>query len=161
MVVVTSSTRKGFNVLAECADDHAPADDERGEADADERREVRGAQGQGAHSATVTACVHPLRDSEAPLEWSRLTPSLPQSRRAPRAQLWTFMHEEIYPNEEIFARQCHEIGQRSNEWTSPPIMVELKRKAKALGLWNLFLPVDSAALAGVKGGGLTNRQYAE
>ena len=40
-------------------------------------------------------------------------------------------------------------------------MQELKRKAKALGLWNLFLPVDSAAVAGVKGGGLTNRRYAE
>ena len=38
-------------------------------------------------------------------------------------------------------------------------------QAKAQGLWNLFLPVDSAAVAGVDqsvvGGGLTNRQYAE
>lgn len=71
------------------------------------------------------------------------------------------MHDEIYPNELEFHRQCREIAERSNEWTSPPIMQELKRKAKALGLWNLFLPVDSAAVAGVKGGGLTNRRYAE
>ena len=79
----------------------------------------------------------------------------------PRCQLWAFMHDEIYPNELEFHRQCREIAERSNEWTSPPIMQELKRKAKALGLWNLFLPVDSAAVAGVKGGGLTNRRYAE
>lgn len=46
-----------------------------------------------------------------------------------------------------------------------PILVELKRKAKAQGLWNMFLPNDSAELAGENGGGLagglTNRQYAE
>ena len=44
-------------------------------------------------------------------------------------------------------------------------MVELKRKAKRQGLWNMFLPNDSAELAGEYGGGLagglTNRQYAE
>lgn len=77
------------------------------------------------------------------------------------SQLWAFMHAHIYPNEREFARQCHMIGRESNEWTSPPIMGGLKRTAKSLGLWNLFLPVDSAQVAGVQGAGLTNRQYAE
>jgi hypothetical protein len=60
---------------------------------------------------------------------------------------------------------CACSGRRSNEWVWPPVLVELKRKAKKQGLWNMFLPVDSAAAAGVHGGGLgggfTNRQYAE
>lgn len=78
-----------------------------------------------------------------------------------KSKLWRFMVEDIYPKERQYALECHEIGVRSNEWTSPPVLAPLKRKAKELGLWNLFLPVDSAALAGVQGAGLTNRQYAE
>ncbi|KAL1510229.1 hypothetical protein AB1Y20_006556 [Prymnesium parvum] len=78
-----------------------------------------------------------------------------------KAKLWAFMHAHIYPNEREFAAQCREMARRSDEWTCPPLMLELQRKARQLGLWNLFLPVDSAAAAGVKGGGLTNRQYAE
>ena len=78
-----------------------------------------------------------------------------------KERLRTFMADEIYPNEQDFARQSREIGEASNQWHWPPILLELKHKAKAAGLWNLFLPVDSAAMAGVRGGGLTNRQYAE
>ena len=79
-----------------------------------------------------------------------------------KAKLWAFMEADIYPNEQIYAAQSKAVGEASNDWHWPPILVELKRKAKAQGLWNLFLPVDSAAIAGVaQGGGLTNRQYAE
>jgi hypothetical protein len=90
-----------------------------------------------------------------------------------KEKLWTFMTEHIYPNELIFLkyvsalflrspRQQKEVGD-SGHWDHPPILMELQAKAKALGLWNLFLPVDSASLAGFAeyGGGLTNRQYAE
>ena len=77
-----------------------------------------------------------------------------------KEKLWKFMREDIYPNEVANMKQAHGIA-LSKEWTHTPVMIELKRKAKALGLWNLFLPVDSAEIAGVKGGGLTNRQYAE
>jgi len=85
---------------------------------------------------------------------------------AVKEKLWKFMREEIYPNETKFHHQSTAIGLASNEWTHAPILVELKRKAKALGLWNLFLPVDSAQIAGVAGvsgglGGLTNLQYAD
>jgi alkylation response protein AidB-like acyl-CoA dehydrogenase len=82
-----------------------------------------------------------------------------------KAKLLNFMREEIYPNEQRFREECHAIGHASNEWTHPPVLVELMAKAKNLGLWNLFLPVDSAAMAGSAvsklGAGLTNRQYAE
>mmetsp|Transcript_7381 Transcript_7381/g.8926 ORF Transcript_7381/g.8926 Transcript_7381/m.8926 type:complete len:459 (-) Transcript_7381:82-1458(-) len=81
-----------------------------------------------------------------------------------KTRLWTFMEKEIYPNEMKFVEQSREIGESGNEWTHAPILVELKRKAKAAKLWNMFLPVDSAEVAGEYGklgGGLTNRQYGE
>ena len=66
--------------------------------------------------------------------------------------------EDIYPNEQLFLQQQREIGERTNEWTHPPILVALKEKAKELGLWNLWMPVDSAEVAGRAGGGLSNEQ---
>lgn len=81
-----------------------------------------------------------------------------------KVKLWKFMQEEIYPNEQQFLKESHHIGATTNEWTHAPILVALKRKAKKAGLWNMFLPVDSATLAGEHAelaGGLTNRQYAE
>jgi len=78
-----------------------------------------------------------------------------------KAKVWKFMEDHIYPNEQLFAEQNEAIGRSGNEWTHAPILVELKMKAKELGLWNMFLPVDSAAMAGYPGGGLTNLQYAE
>ena len=88
---------------------------------------------------------------------------LPETKfLALKEKLTRFMHSDIYPNERLFLQQSRAIGHLSNEWTHAPILMELKRKAKAMGLWNLFLPVDSAAVAGTSlGGGLTNRQYGE
>src|SRR5215470_2065731 len=48
-----------------------------------------------------------------------------------------FMDEHIIPAEPIYEKQLNEGGDR---WQSPPIMAELKEKAKKQGLWNLFLP---------------------
>ena len=59
-----------------------------------------------------------------------------------KKKLIRFMHSDIYPNEQLFMKQCRAIGHAGNEWTHAPILVELKRKAKAMGLWNLFLPVS-------------------
>jgi len=83
-----------------------------------------------------------------------------------KASLWDFMEHEIYPTEQEYMRQCHEMGAApSNEWTHAPILIDLMHKAKSLGLWNMFLPIDSARAAGDTigrlGYGLTNRQYAE
>ena len=48
-----------------------------------------------------------------------------------------FMDEHIIPAEPVYQKQLDEGGDR---WKSPPIMAELKEKAKKQGLWNLFLP---------------------
>jgi len=66
-------------------------------------------------------------------------------------QLQAFMDEHIYPNESEFYAQHEALPDR---WQIPPLVEELKEKAKAAGLWNLFLP-ESA-----HGGGLTNLEYA-
>jgi acyl-CoA dehydrogenase len=62
-----------------------------------------------------------------------------------------FMDEHVYPNEHLYQQQLDEAADR---WHHPPILDELKAKAKAAGLWNLFLP-DSHY-----GPGLTNVEYA-
>src|ERR671939_595981 len=68
-----------------------------------------------------------------------------------QARLRDFMEAEIYPAEKIFERQMAEAPDR---WQVPPIMEELKAKARAAGLWNLFLPESEY------GAGLSNLEYA-
>ncbi|MBW8867560.1 MAG: acyl-CoA dehydrogenase family protein [Acidobacteria bacterium] len=65
-------------------------------------------------------------------------------------RLTAFMHEHVYPNEETFHRQIA-TGDR---WQPTAIVEELKPKARAAGLWNLFLPESEY------GAGLTNGEYA-
>lgn len=67
-----------------------------------------------------------------------------------RARLEAFMDEHIYPNEAAFFEQAMELG----PWRAWPVVEELKPKARAAGLWNLFLP-DRA-----HGAGLSNLDYA-
>jgi acyl-CoA dehydrogenase len=61
-----------------------------------------------------------------------------------------FMQEHVYPNEATFHRQIA-TGER---WQPTAIVEELKPKARAAGLWNLFLPESEY------GAGLTNAEYA-
>jgi acyl-CoA dehydrogenase len=65
-------------------------------------------------------------------------------------QLCRFMDEQVYPNERVVAEQIEEGGDPHAE---PPVMKELRAKAKGLGLWNLFLPDEEW------GAGLTNLEY--
>jgi len=67
------------------------------------------------------------------------------------SKLERFMEENVYPNEKVFEEQ---LNAQETRWTVPPVMEELKAKAKKEGLWNLFLP-DSEY-----GAGLTNLEYA-
>mgnify|MGYP006242790141 FL=1 len=60
------------------------------------------------------------------------------------------MNENVYKNEEVFEDQLNKNGR----WTIPPILEELKEKAKKEGLWNLFLPESDL------GAGLKNIEYA-
>ena len=62
-----------------------------------------------------------------------------------------FMDEHIYPNEEAIGEQ---IDAGPTRWKPIPLVEELKPKAKAAGLWNLFLPESDY------GAGLTNLEYA-
>lgn len=67
-------------------------------------------------------------------------------------KLTQFMEDYIYPNEQLYEEY---VNQQNNRWeTVPPIIEELKEKAKAQGLWNLFLPESEY------GAGLTNLEYA-
>ncbi|MGO1060626.1 acyl-CoA dehydrogenase [Planococcus sp. FY231025] len=67
-------------------------------------------------------------------------------------QLTQFMEENVYPNEKLFEQQ---LNAQADRWSEiPPIMEELKKKAKDAGLWNLFLPESEY------GAGLTNQEYA-
>ena len=60
-----------------------------------------------------------------------------------------FLEEYVYPNE----RRYHDEIER-NRWSPTRVVEELKQKARAAGLWNLFLPNDE------HGAGLTNLEYA-
>ena len=64
-------------------------------------------------------------------------------------RLTAFMEEHIYPNEQ---RLYDEIERE--RWLPTRVIEELKPKARAAGLWNLFLPDDE------QGAGLTNLEYA-
>lgn len=67
-------------------------------------------------------------------------------------KLTAFMEEHVYPNEKTYEQQ---VGAMADRWAEvPPIIEELKKKAKEAGLWNLFLP-DSDY-----GAGLSNAEYA-
>jgi acyl-CoA dehydrogenase len=65
-------------------------------------------------------------------------------------RLRAFMDEHIYPNEPLFRRQIAE----GDRWQPTEIVERLKPKARAAGLWNLFLPASE------RGAGLTNVEYA-
>ena len=62
-----------------------------------------------------------------------------------------FMAREIYPAERAWEEQ---LAAAADRWQPPPVMEELKRKARGEGLWNLFLPESEL------GAGLTNLEYA-
>jgi len=76
-----------------------------------------------------------------------------------------FMAEEIAPVEPDYHRDLAEQRRSGDPWQPLPVLEELKAKARAQGLWNLFLPREHAheyaARFGTDGGeGLTNVDYA-
>ncbi|MFC3210466.1 acyl-CoA dehydrogenase [Planomicrobium okeanokoites] len=78
--------------------------------------------------------------------------SYSQKTKDLQKRLNNFMEVHVYPNEKVFEQQ---LNGQNNRWSQvPPVMEELKQKAKEQGLWNLFLP-DSEY-----GAGLSNQEYA-
>jgi acyl-CoA dehydrogenase len=67
-----------------------------------------------------------------------------------REKLVAFMDKHVYPNEH---RYDEELAAQKTRWQQPPVLEELKAKARAEGLWNLFVPMDH-------GGELSNYDYA-
>jgi acyl-CoA dehydrogenase len=65
-----------------------------------------------------------------------------------------FMDQHIYPNEKAFHDEIEANRARGNAWVPTRIMEDMKEKARAAGLWNLFLPESKY------GAGLTNLEYA-
>ena len=72
-----------------------------------------------------------------------------------QARLLAFMDVHIYPNEARFFREISANRAKGNAWTPTEIIEELKPKARAAGLWNLFLPHSPRVPAG-----LSNLEYA-
>jgi acyl-CoA dehydrogenase len=72
-----------------------------------------------------------------------------------QARLAEFMDEHIYPNEHTYREQ---LGSAADRWAPVPIMDELKDRARAAGLWNLFVPPSLAHFADHEG--LSNLDYA-
>ncbi|XP_066226989.1 acyl-CoA dehydrogenase family member 10 isoform X2 [Saccopteryx leptura] len=75
--------------------------------------------------------------------------------RALYEQLKQFMERHVYPAEP--ALRSHQAS--AERWTPAPLLEELKEKAKAEGLWNLFLPLETDPERKY-GAGLTNVEYA-
>jgi acyl-CoA dehydrogenase len=72
-----------------------------------------------------------------------------------QARLLAFMDEHIYPNEARFFEEIAANRAKGNAWVPTQIVEELKPKAQAAGLWNLFLPKSTRAPQG-----LSNLEYA-
>jgi acyl-CoA dehydrogenase len=85
--------------------------------------------------------------------------SLSDRQRHWRERVAAFMHAHVYPAVDTYNTQMAGFGE--NRWQVPPILNELKAKAKAEGLWNLFLPPSAEHDDGpYRGAGLTNLEYA-
>ena len=71
-----------------------------------------------------------------------------------QGELQAFSDEQIVPAEPVFSEQAAKLASEGRGWERPPIMDDLKAKARKRGLWNLFLAHHP------EGAGLTNLQYA-
>jgi acyl-CoA dehydrogenase len=71
-----------------------------------------------------------------------------------QARVKAFMAAHVYPNEQIFRDEVAANRARGNAWIPTTLVEKLKTRARAEGLWNLFLPNSP------HGAGLTNLEYA-
>ena len=74
--------------------------------------------------------------------------------KALQKRVGAFMDEHVYPNEKTFHAEIEANRKKGNAWVPTVIIEELKQKARAADLWNLFLPESP------RGAGLTNLEYA-
>ena len=74
--------------------------------------------------------------------------------QALQARLWAFMNQHVLPREAEYQAQLDANRAAGNAWLPSGVIEDLKPKARAAGLWNLFLPESE------RGAGLTNMEYA-
>jgi acyl-CoA dehydrogenase len=77
-----------------------------------------------------------------------------EKTKALQAKLNAFMNEHVYPAEEKVSDELEDNRRKGNPWVPIKVIEDLKAKAKAQDLWNLFLPESE------RGAGLTNLEYA-
>ena len=71
-----------------------------------------------------------------------------------QARVKAFMDEHVYPAEAAYAAEIEANTAAGKRWTPLQVIEQLKPKAQAAGLWNLFLPESEL------GAGLKNQEYA-
>lgn len=106
----------------------------------------------GVSNETVSTSVDDLRAG-------RHYPPLVSPLASDRAKdillsLADFVHYRIIPAEETILKSHYEPSSAGSQWSIHPMVESLKEEAKALGLWNLFLPVETDK--GKYGASLTN-----
>ncbi len=80
-----------------------------------------------------------------------------------QAQLLRFMDEHIYPAEQRYEQEIADNTKAGKRWTPLQTIEQLKPKARAQGLWNLFLPPTAGGKGSKSSGrdfGLSNGEYA-
>jgi acyl-CoA dehydrogenase len=77
-----------------------------------------------------------------------------------QARLQQFMQTHVYPQDGAYHAEIAANTAAGKRWTPLQTIEALKPLAQQAGLWNLFLPVDSAEAAGFAGAGLNNQAYA-
>jgi acyl-CoA dehydrogenase len=77
-----------------------------------------------------------------------------------QSRLQQFMQAHVYPQDGAFHAEIAANTAAGRRWTPLQTVEALKPLAQQAGLWNLFLPVDSAEAAGFAGAGLNNQEYA-
>jgi len=80
--------------------------------------------------------------------------SFSERTAALQARVKAFMAEHVYPAEPLYWQELQANTTAGRRWTPLPVIEALKPKARAAGLWNLFLPESD------RGAGLSNQEYA-
>ncbi|KAK4686954.1 acyl-CoA dehydrogenase, partial [Tremellales sp. Uapishka_1] len=120
---------------------------------------------------------HPVLDFISPATWAlvgglsneyggvfdsclQIEPLISSRAKGLLSSLIAFLQNDVLPSEKLFHSQIPLSAE--DRWKSiPPVLEDLKLKAKSAGLWNLWLSGgDFQGLAGGEGGGLTNLEYA-
>ena len=114
-------------------------------------------EGKGGRlaNATASACHDRHATGQVEIRHGKILSAAMDFDHSPKVKalqkkLDDFMGEFIYPNQQRYREQTAS----DDRWRPPAFIEGLKPKARAAGLWNLFLP-DSP-----QGGGLTNLEYA-